>query len=229
MKLKVFALLTVLTSLAISCSISQTPDNQPAVTGNCDNLSCEELLNQLKSKWQKEIDTWWTENNCQTNTKLGLNVWQKEESKVVSLICWGDKESDGNTYGNSLGLLPFPGFESTFGSKWDCQSSQKCENSLRKFRAPRSGSLRDRYPEQIREYEVECGIKAGDLRLLISEENRENKADVQCIFFVPSQQIDSDGDGVSDGEGKPTGVDIILGTLNQRSVTSDQLPVNDER
>ncbi|NEO29505.1 MAG: hypothetical protein F6K36_03425 [Symploca sp. SIO3C6] len=207
MTLKNFNLLglvTVAVPVLISCIYSRTVAGEITVSGNCGDLNCEQLLAQLKSNWSEQISQYTAE--CQSGKNLGLNVWNRNESKVVTLICWGDKDPNGEIYGTSLGLLPFPGDEENFTSKWNCWNSDECKNALIK--------LRDQYPEEIRKYEVECAMESGELTLVIPQVNGLSEANVQCSFFVPNTQIDDNGDGVADGAvAKPTSVDITLGTL----------------
>ncbi|NEO99229.1 MAG: hypothetical protein F6K58_11210 [Symploca sp. SIO2E9] len=207
MRFKHFNLLSLVTFAApvlISCIYGHTLAGELTVSGNCGKLNCEQLLAQLKINWSEQISQYTAE--CQSGKTLGLKVWNRNDSKVVTLICWEDQDSSGTIYGTYLGLLPFPGDEATFASKWNCLNSDQCKNALIK--------LRNQYPEEIRQYEVECAIEAGELTLVIPQVNGLSEANVQCSFFVPNTQIDDDGDGVADGAiAKPTGVDITLGTL----------------
>ncbi|NET54567.1 MAG: hypothetical protein F6K09_40075, partial [Merismopedia sp. SIO2A8] len=103
MTLKNFNLLglvTVAVPVLISCIYSRTVAGEITVSGNCGDLNCEQLLAQLKSNWSEQI-------------------------KVTTLICWGDKDPNGEIYGTSLGLLPFPGDEENFTSKWNCWNSDE--------------------------------------------------------------------------------------------------------
>ena len=207
MKSPHLSLLSLLTCATLSGCIWSVPAPETGETlmrGNCGELTCEELLNQLRNNWSKRMIEY--EASCQGDKTLGFNVYEKNNSRKVSLICWGKPAEDGVTYGDWLGTLPFPGDEANFVSQWNCLDSPECEDTLSKLRSSDS--------ETITAYETECAVKDGELRLLISEESA-TKADVKCVFFVPSNQIDDNGDGISDGEaGKPTGVDEILGQVD---------------
>lgn len=203
-KFSLLGLVTVAAPVLISCIYSRPVAGEIILSGNCGELTCQQLLAQLKSNWSEQISQYKAE--CQSGNTLGLNVWNRDQSKVVTLICWEDQDPSGVTYGTSLGLLPFPGDEASFTSSWNCFNSDECQNALIK--------LRVEYPEEIRKYEVECAIESGELTLVMPQVNGVSEANVQCNFFVPNIQIDNDGDGVADDAiAKPTGVDITLGTL----------------
>lgn len=170
------------------------------VKGNCRPFNCNLLLKDLQAKWQWQIDEWLDSGTCKDKEILGLNVWEKnKKERVVSFICWGETDKSQKVSGNYLGILPFPGEEKNFGSKWNCLNDSECENSLQ--------LIQSQYQQKVRELEIRCGLENGELRLL----KNEDKVDVQCVYFVPSTQIDTNLDGISDGEiFKPTGVDVIL-------------------
>ena len=63
----------------------------------------------------------------------------------------------------------------------------------------------------MRDMQQTCALRQG---FLIYSELPDQQYQINCGFFAPSIQIDSDDDGVADGEGKPVGVDISLGTLS---------------
>lgn len=172
------------------------------IIGDCGELSCAELFAQLKSSWNQEIREY--ETQCQGDKRLGLDTYGDGVTRKVSLICWENLKRDSYYEGQWLGVLPYPGYKPNFGSKWDCQSSQECADLVEQ--------LRYDHPRKMRSYEIECGIKSGTLRLLLTPKT----ANIQCIFFVPGTQFDAEGDGISDGEVKPTGVDYILGSFPQK-------------
>ena len=196
------SLLSAITCTGCIWFVSQPTTGEREVKGNCGNLDCEELLAQLRSNWQSQMINY--ENDCQGKV-LGVNTYESEGSQKVSFVCWEEPTEDGNIEGEWLGILPFPGSEDAFASKWSCDETlSDCETTLTQ--------LREANPEEIAEYEVDCAIRDGDLKLLASA--GKNSLQVQCSFFAPSVQIDDNADGISDGAGsKPTGVDVILGDL----------------
>ena len=208
MKLPHLSLLSLLTfATCTGCIlVVDSPDTGATnMKGNCGELTCEELLAQLRSNWQKEVIKY--ESKCQEKHTLGLNVFEQDGIEKVSLICWNEPDETGTVYGDWLGVFPFPGNEENFASPWKCDGSPECDEILSK--------LPENNPEIARKYEIECAIKQGELVLLIPETEETKEAEVQCQFFVPSTQIDDNGDGISDGEmAKPTGVNIILGKVN---------------
>lgn len=186
--------------IAAICSIafSHPVTGQPKILGDCGEQTCESLLEQLRTQWSDKITK--HEANCKDNNTLGLQVFANEgEQRKVMVACWGEKDQSGSRSGDLLSILPFPGEEDTFGSSWSC-SEGECEDIL--------GKLRDRSPDQVKDYEVKCGMEAGTLTLLISPEGANKKVDVQCYFFA-SYLIDDNGDGVADGD-QQTSADIIL-------------------
>ena len=94
--------------------------------GTCGKLTCEELLTQLRNTWSDKMIKY--EASCQGNKTLGFNVYGQNNTQKVSLICWGQPKEDGKTYGNWLGILPFPGNEENFASQWNCLDSQECKD-----------------------------------------------------------------------------------------------------
>lgn len=174
------------------------------VKGNCRPFNCQLLLQDLQINWQEQIDEWLNSPSCQDKNTLGLNVWEKgKRNRVVSFICWEEIKDPHRIYGNFLGILPFPKDEENFGSEWNCLDDLQCKNYVE--------DIKNFYPQNSRELEVMCGIKDGELRLLI----KEDTIDIKCVFFEPNTQIDNNLDGVSDGAtAKPTGVDITIGRFD---------------
>jgi hypothetical protein len=170
------------------------------VKGNCAPLNCQLLLQDLQVNWQEQMDQWLNSKKCEDKNTLGLNVWEKgKKNRVVSVICWGESTNPLEIQGTFLGILPFPKNEENFGSKWNCLNNPQCENYVE--------DITTFYPEIARNLEIMCGIKDGELRLLI----KENTIDIQCVYFEPNTQIDNNLDGVPDGAtAKPIGVDITI-------------------
>lgn len=159
------------------------------VKGNCPPLNCQLLLKDLKGNWDWKIEEWLNSSACEDRKTLGLNVWRKEENqKVVSVVCWGEADEDQKVYGTHVGILPMPGYESSFGSKWDCQNNDECENFVE--------LLESLYPYPVKEAQVRCGINNGQIGVL----NDNGNIHIQCEYIEPNIQIDTDFDGVSDEE-----------------------------
>ena len=205
MKIKRFnflGLLLAATWAASGCVFSLPVSAQPTILGNCEEQSCENLLEQLRKQWPEEISQY--EANCQDKNTLGLQVFANEgETRKVMVACWGEKQPDGSRSGDALAVLPFPGEEPDFGISWSC-SEGECEEIL--------GKLRERSRDNIKEYETKCGMESGTLNLLISQEGASKKVEVQCYFFS-AYLIDDNGDGVADSD-QQTSADIILDSFS---------------
>lgn len=203
MKIKHFSLmgLLIVTILAIGGNFSRAIGGSNNVTGHCAELECDELIDELRSIWPEKITQY--ESECQGKNILGLDVWDSGEGRRVSFACWGEKESNGSRSGDALGMLPFPGEEETFASPWSCYD-ESCKELVT--------TLKESYPEETSEYETECAMKAGDLQLLVLDE--QEQVDIQCVFSAGVVLLDRDGDGISEGENNNgTFVDVILGSF----------------
>ncbi|AFY82106.1 hypothetical protein [Oscillatoria acuminata] len=174
-----------------------------AIVGNCAEFDCSELLNELQESFPEAIAE--AKSQCSEPQFIGMNLWEQNESRRVSLFCWNGERDNTAGYreGVSLGLFPVPGEEDSFGSSWGCFDS-RCEEQV--------NALQETYPEEMRNHEIQCGLVGGDLNLLVSES--EQKIDIQCVFSAGVIFVDIDDDGVSDGENsRGTFVDNILGAF----------------
>ncbi|MCT7995164.1 hypothetical protein [Laspinema olomoucense] len=174
-----------------------------AIVGNCGEFDCPELLNELQESFPEAIAS--AKSQCSENQFIGMNLWEQNDSRRVSLACWNAERDNTAGYreGVSLGLFPVPGEEDSFGSSWGC-GDRLCEEQV--------NALQETYPEEMRNHELQCGIRGGDLYLSVSE--GEQKVDIQCVFSAGAILVDMDDDGVSDGENsRGTFVDNILGSF----------------
>lgn len=174
-----------------------------AIVGNCAEFDCLELLNELQESWTEAIAS--AKSQCSENQFIGMNLWEQNDSRRVSLACWNGERDNNAGYreGVSLGLFPVPGEEDNFGSSWGC-GDRICEEQVT--------TLQETYPEEMRNHEIQCGLVRGDLYLLVSE--AEQQVDIQCVFSAGVIFVDIDDDGVSDGENsRGTFVDNILGSF----------------
>ncbi len=174
-----------------------------AIVGNCAEFDCVELLNELQEIFPEAIASGKSE--CSQNQFIGMNLWEQDDSRGVSLFCWNEERDNNAGYrqGVSLGVFPVPGEEESFGSSWRC-GDRLCEEQL--------SALQSTYPEEMRNHELQCGLLGGDLSLLVSK--AEQKVDIQCVFSAGAILVDIDEDGVSDGENSQgTFLDYILGSF----------------
>ncbi|MGL5195829.1 MAG: hypothetical protein ACRC8Y_19770 [Chroococcales cyanobacterium] len=174
-----------------------------AIVGNCAEFDCLELLNELEESFPEAIAE--AKSQCSENQFIGMNLWEQNDSRRVSLFCWNGERDNNAGYreGISLGLFPVPGEEDSFGSSWGCFDAL-CEEQV--------NALQETYPEEMRNHEIQCGLVGGYLYLLVSE--TEQKVDIQCVFSAGVIFVDIDEDGVSDGENsRGTFVDNILGSF----------------
>lgn len=202
MKIKPLGLVGLLIGiLSITSGFTFRKMSEPTqVKGECGEFECDELFAELRSRWTEQVRQY--EAECTDNKQIGLTLWSRNNWQQISVACWGDKEADGSRTGEFLGILPYPGEEEKFGNNWRCYE-EECEILE---------TLKNTYPEEIREDEVQCGFKGGDLQLIDSE--TEGMVDVQCVFSVGVIVVDTDNDGVIDGEmTRGTFIDNILGSF----------------
>ncbi|MCT7957595.1 hypothetical protein [Laspinema palackyanum] len=175
-----------------------------AIVGNCAEFDCPELLNQLEESFPEEITQ--ATSQCSEPQFIGMDVWEQNDSRRVSLNCWNAERDNDGEYreGVPLGQFPLPGEEESFGSSWGCYNNPLCEE--------RVSALQETYPEETRNHEIQCGRFGGELQLVVSEARQT--VDIQCVFSAGVTLVDTDDDGVSDGEnGNGTLVDNILGSF----------------
>jgi hypothetical protein len=208
MKFQDYCVLVAAIVTAYSGIFSQPVMGETALLENCGDQSCQVILAQLRVRSPEKVRQYETE--CQKNS-LGLSVFANEgESKKVLFACWEDKEADGSRSGYSLGILPFPGEEGTFGSEWKC-SEPECQQVL--------AQLQKRYAVQLKQYQWECATHSGDLYLNISQQSPK-KVEIECGFFAYNLW-DTNGDGVADSD-RGTTVGMTLGSFPY----ADQAPEN---
>ncbi|MGB2925554.1 MAG: hypothetical protein WBB82_09650 [Limnothrix sp.] len=197
--------------LTIACA-AQNPvepvDVVIPVKGQCGEFSCEALFQLLQEQWPEQMAA--LPEECPIIASYGLNVWEDTDQKRVSLYCWQEQDETSvdpifpnAAYGNFYRTFPYPGSENTFLARKDCLDDAACEAMWQKFET--------KYPDEMLAAQQTCAFHQGFL--IYNQDEQRGLVDVSCAFFVPSVQIDNDGDGVSDGESKPTGVDIPLVSL----------------
>ncbi|OKH12019.1 hypothetical protein [[Limnothrix rosea] IAM M-220] len=175
------------------------------IRGNCGELGCEELWRSLSNRWSETFSQ--LESECPEVASYGFNSWENDGKTYAGLWCWQAKESgDRETYGNLFRVFPYPGEEDSFLAPTECGANPDCGSTWQTLMAA--------HPEVIREMQQTCALRQG---FLLYSQLEKQEYQINCGFFAPSIQIDSDGDGIADGEGKPTGVDIALGILSLSS------------
>lgn len=200
----------------LGCAIPEPPPTSSIpLQGDCGDMSCESLWRSLQAEWSEVFAQ--LPEECPDTESYGLDVWEYDGQRNVSLICWQpteidseiDPETDATTetktrYGYFFRIFPYPGTEENFLAPLECYGDEKtCETTWQ--------AIATAYPERLRETQQTCAFRQGFL--LQQPQDNASEIAVTCGFFAPSIQIDDDGDGLSDGEGKPTGVDIPLGTF----------------
>lgn len=190
----------------VACStVMESPAKSTIpLKGNCGELGCEKLWRSLQNTWPdifNELDS-----DCPVVESYGLNTWESnaQNQRLVSVICWHEQEvNTTETYGTFFRIFPYPGTENTFLADTNCGGLSECIGFWE--------TLKENYPEEVRQMRQTCAFRQGSILL---ELDRDRPViDLRCAFFVPSLQIDSDGDGIMDGESKPTSVDFSLGKL----------------
>ena len=153
------------------------------IKGNCEELSCEVLWQNLQTNYPEKIREYLSD--CPPKNTLSLSVFANEtQSKRVFLSCWEPKIEQGERTGQPLGLLPFPGYEKQFGVTIT-SSDPIIQKRL------------DQNAEQVEKISFECDTRGGDINILVSE---DQKVTVQCYFSVGVILFDFNRDWISDGQ-----------------------------
>lgn len=147
--------------------------------GNCGNLTCSNLLNSLEQQFPEQVSKWTS--SC-TND-LALNVFRRDGSQRVNFLCWEPPSSTGERSGSPLGVLPYPGAEAAFPVAIASDD-------------PAIQTILDRNPKAVQTMGFDCAVQGGDINILANE----TAITLQCYFQAGIQTLDTDGDGVSDGE-----------------------------
>lgn len=199
---------TITTSFSIllmACALPPSASTQTdiPVKGNCGAMTCTELWRSLQNRWSAQLAD--LQQECPEVQTYGLNVWGEQGTKQVSVICWDATTvgEDGTIYGNYYRTFPYPGDEATFLAPTECHGDPDCTAIW--------VQLTTAYPREITEMQQTCAFRNGFL--IYQPTDQPQAMQVSCAFFAPNIQMDDNGDGVMDGEGKPTGVDFPLGVL----------------
>lgn len=187
-------------SIAIYPLVSTVSNADPiSIKGECGVLSCHELWYSLQYRWPKVMSALATE--CPHTKVYGLEMWEADQQKNVSVICWLDTERRGEEpiYGTFFRVFPYPGTEATFRAEKRCNGEVNCDQVWQ--------AIATKYPDELVRAQQECALRQG---FLSQRRTEPAQIAVICSFFAPSLQLDDDGDGLMDGEFKPTGVDLLM-------------------
>ncbi|MBE9041873.1 hypothetical protein IQ235_13900 [Oscillatoriales cyanobacterium LEGE 11467] len=170
---------------------------QRDILGDCGARSCEVMFDRV-ARGYPELTAQLT-SDCDGD--LSLQVFKSgRQWPRVSFVCWEAADSRGERTGSWLGTLPLLKGDRTFAPQWQCgEFDRVCQEWL--------PQLRSIAPETVRNGEVQCAMRNGELFFAVVE----TRVDLRCGFFATTVW-DENGDGLVDYE-DPVSVDISVGII----------------
>jgi hypothetical protein len=158
--------------------------------GDCGTFSCPELLAQLQQRYPDHIADYL--GNCPsdpaqgyaTEGELALNVYERDGSQRVGFYCWEPPhDQGGDRSGFVLGILPYPGEEAGFPVAIASDD-------------PAIQAELERYAPMVSQMGFDCAVAGGEINIL----SEARQMSLQCYFWAGAILIDTNDDGVADGE-----------------------------